>query len=63
MLVLARRKSERIILRTPDGTVIVVTAVEIRGQAGKVKIGIDAPPEVMVDREEIYTKKLAQGGV
>lgn len=63
MLVLARRKSERIILRTPDGTVIVVTAVEIRGQAGKVKIGIDAPPEVMVDREEIYTKKLAKGGV
>lgn len=63
MLVLARRKSERIILRTPDGTVIVVTAVEIRGQAGKVKIGIDAPPEVMVDREEIYIKKLEERGV
>lgn len=49
MLVLSRRKSEKLILPDLD---IEITIVEIRGD--KVRIGIDAPKDVKVYREEIY---------
>ena len=48
MLVLSREKGERIMIG-PD---IVVTIVEVRGD--KVRIGIDAPRNINVHREEIY---------
>lgn len=48
MLVLTRRKNERIRI----GESIVVTVVEIRGD--KVRIGIDAPQDIPVHREEVY---------
>ena len=48
MLVLTRRPGESIIV----GENIVVTVIEIKG--GQVRIGIDAPREVDVYREEIY---------
>lgn len=41
MLVLARKISETIIITAPDGTVLTLLVVEVRG--GKVRIGIDAP--------------------
>jgi carbon storage regulator len=47
MLVLSRRESQRIKL----GDSIVVTVVGVSGD--KVRIGIDAPPEVLVLREEL----------
>jgi carbon storage regulator len=50
MLVLGRKVGETIIL---DG-VIRVTVVGIRGD--RAKIGIDAPPETRVDREEIHRR-------
>jgi carbon storage regulator len=50
MLVLTRKIGEHIII---DGC-IRVTLTGIRG--GKVKIGIDAPPDVRVDREEIHRR-------
>lgn len=48
MLVLTRRPGESIVV----GQDIVITVIEIKG--GQVRIGIDAPREVDVYREEIY---------
>lgn len=48
MLVLSRKKNESIIINND----IVVTVVEIRGD--KVRLGIVAPKNVSVHREEVY---------
>lgn len=48
MLVLSRRKSQKIVLS--DGIVITVVAI----QGDKVRIGIEAPKDVPVHREEVY---------
>jgi len=51
MLVLTRRLGEAIVIRGN----IVVTALAIEGN--QVSIGIRAPPEVPVDREEIHDRR------
>lgn len=48
MLVLSRKRDERIII----GGNIVITVIEIRGD--KVRLGIQAPSDVPVHRQEIY---------
>jgi len=48
MLVLSRNTDEKIHI----GNNIVITVVEVRGD--RVRIGIDAPREVSVHRQEIY---------
>lgn len=48
MLVLSRQLDEKIII----GESIVITVVEIR--RGLVRLGIDAPRDVPVHREEVY---------
>jgi carbon storage regulator len=48
MLVLSRQRDESIMI----GDNIVVTIVDIRGD--KVRIGINAPTEIPVHRQEIY---------
>jgi carbon storage regulator len=48
MLVLSRQRDESIMI----GDNIVVTIVDIRGD--KVRLGIDAPTEIPVHRQEIY---------
>ncbi|VAX38864.1 Carbon storage regulator [hydrothermal vent metagenome] len=48
MLVLSRKKDEKIII----GDNITLMVIEIRGD--KVRLGIDAPKEVAVHREEVY---------
>ena len=48
MLVLSRQVDEKIII----GDSIVITVVEIR--RGLVRLGIDAPRDVPVHREEVY---------
>ncbi len=60
MLVLSRQRDESIII----GDNIVVTVVDIRGD--KVRLGIQAPPEISVHRREVYEaiqreKKLKEG--
>jgi len=47
MLVLSRRQNERILL----GNSVVVTVVRVSGE--KVRIGIEAPPEVRVWRDDL----------
>jgi carbon storage regulator len=54
MLVLSRRRQERILLSGG----IVVTVVDIRG--GCVRLGFDAPEEVAIRRQEVSPK--AEGG-
>ncbi len=48
MLVLSRHRDESIMI----GDDIVVTIVDIRGD--KVRLGIDAPTQIPVHRQEIY---------
>ena len=48
MLVLSRQRDQSIII----GDNIVITVVDIRGD--KVRLGIDAPREIPVHREEVY---------
>ena len=48
MLVLSRQREETIII----GDSIRITIVEVRGD--KVRIGIDAPKDVAVHRQEVY---------
>jgi carbon storage regulator len=47
MLVLSRKRDERIVI----GDNIVITVVEVRGD--KVRLGIEAPAEVPVHRQEV----------
>lgn len=48
MLVLSRQRDESIMI----GDNIVLTVVDIRGD--KVRLGIDAPKEIPVHRQEVY---------
>ena len=47
MLVLSRHRDESIII----GDDVIITIVDIRGD--KVRLGIEAPPEVLVLRDEL----------
>ena len=48
MLVLSRHRDESIMI----GDEIVITIVDIRGD--KVRLGIDAPQDIPVHRQEVY---------
>jgi len=50
MLILARKPGEAIAI----GDGIKIRVLEIKG--GQVKIGVEAPTEIMVHREEIYLR-------
>lgn len=54
MLVLTRRLNEAIICEMPDGRRIRLQVVECRG--GRCRIGIDAPWDVPVYREEVQKR-------
>lgn len=56
MLVLSRKKNESIVIN--DNVTIVV--VEIRGD--KVRLGVEAPKEVPVHRNEVYEAIKRNGG-
>lgn len=55
MLVLTRKQDEKIVIAGN----IVITVVQV--SPGKVKIGIVAPPDVSVDRQEVHEQKVAKG--
>ncbi|HET9327498.1 MAG TPA: carbon storage regulator CsrA [Candidatus Eisenbacteria bacterium] len=50
MLVLTRKLGENIRI----GDSVKITVLEVR--SGQVKLGIEAPPEIKVHREEIYAR-------
>jgi carbon storage regulator len=51
MLILSRRRGEAVQI----GKSIRITVIDMQGS--KVKIGIEAPREIPVDRDEIYERK------
>jgi carbon storage regulator len=52
MLVLSRKRNEKLVVRVPGvERPIVLTVVELRGD--KVRLGYDADPAVKINREEI----------
>ena len=55
MLVLTRKSGERIRISHN----IEVTVLAIRG--GKVKLGLSGPPDVLIQREEVYRRAQAGG--
>jgi len=57
MLVLSRKESERIRL----GDSIVVTVVRVSGD--KVRLGIEAPSDMVVLRDELEPRSVANGVV
>ena len=54
MLILTRRIGEKLIV----GGNVTVTVLGVRGN--QIRMGIDAPPEVKIHREEIYQKIQAE---
>ncbi len=53
MLVISRRPTERVYI----GDDVYVQVIEIQGN-GKVRLGISAPAEIRVDREEVRKARL-----
>ena len=51
MLVLLRKVNERIVIGEGDATITLVV-IDVRGD--RVRLGIDAPPEISVHRQEVY---------
>lgn len=57
MLILTRRISESIVITTPTGVQVTVWILGIKGN--QARVGIEAPKDITVDREEIYLRKTA----
>ena len=55
MLILTRRINEKIVIQTKSGEVIEVFPLGVSGS--QVKIGVNAPRDTAIDREEIAQRK------
>ncbi len=51
MLVLSRKREERIIITLPDRRQITLMVVDIRGD--KVRLGLEAPTDILIHRFEV----------
>lgn len=54
MLVIERQPGERVRIELPDGRFVWLTAV--RMDRGRMRIGIHAPPDCVILREELIPK-------
>lgn len=55
MLILTRRCNEKIVIETKSGEVIEVFPLAFNGS--QIKIGVNAPRDTAIDREEIAQRK------
>jgi carbon storage regulator len=55
VLILTRRINEKIVIQTKSGEVIEVFPLGVNGS--QVKIGVNAPRDTAIDREEIAQRK------
>ncbi len=55
VLCLGRRPGESVVVTLPDGRTLSVTVASVRGV--KVGLAFDAPPDVRVDRREVWDQK------
>jgi carbon storage regulator CsrA len=53
MLVISRRKGEQVTFVLPDGREVSIVVTEFDGARHKVRLGIAAPPDVPIFREEL----------
>jgi carbon storage regulator len=54
MLILSRRTNESVRI----GADVIITVVGFSGN--QIRLGITAPPNVVIDREEVHQRKLAE---
>lgn len=54
MLVLSRKRNDVIVLNPNTADKVRIVVVDVGG--GKVRLGVEAPPEVIVVREEIIDR-------
>lgn len=59
MLVLSRLRDEEIVLVLEDGSELLITQVDIRGD--KSRIGVDAPKSIQVHRREVWERIKFEG--
>ncbi len=57
MLILTRRVGEKLVI----GENVIVTVLGVKGN--QIRIGIDAPSEIQVHREEIFKRIQAERGL
>lgn len=60
MLILSRKPGESLIITASNGEVIEVH-ISKKTQGNQIRIGVEAPRGVIVDREEVHLRKLAEG--
>jgi len=58
MLILTRRPGETLIIELPTGELVEVTVLGIKGN--QIKIGIDAPADIAIVREELLERLPAE---
>jgi sRNA-binding carbon storage regulator CsrA len=54
-LVLTRNEMQRVFIQTEQG--LVKLTVLPQQNNGRVRLSFEAPPDILIDREEIYTRK------
>jgi carbon storage regulator CsrA len=57
MLVLTRNVEESIVLTLPGGALVRIKIGRVSSSCGSVRLLIDAPHDVTVDREEVHLAK------
>ena len=60
MLVLSRLRGERIVVNFGTPNEVVIEVVDVRPH-GKIRLGFEAPPHVVIHREEVADEVRRQG--